>query len=78
MCDTPMVMVGYSCVGSYHFGGFKIWNFNILVNESLGYKDFVDNFLFLFFLFFFLGGGGGGGSSQNWTSVLKVISMYSF
>ena len=52
-------------IGSAHFLGFKILNFNFLGgvfrknNIFLGYEDFVDIFL---------------GSSQNWAS-LRVISM---
>ena len=65
-----MAQGGYSdifhaYVGSVHFWGFKILNFNIfggfLKNEYFfGYEDFVDIFL---------------GSSQNWAS-LRVISMH--
>ena len=49
-------------VGSGHFVGFKILNFNIFrgfqKNEYFcGYEDFVD--IFFIFFFFFFGGGGG-------------------
>ena len=55
----------HAYVGSVHFLGFKILNFNIFwgfqKNEYFwGYEDFVDIFL---------------GSSQNWAS-LRVISMH--
>ena len=69
VCDVPGgggggTLIFHSYVGSAHFFGFKILNFNIFggfeKNEYFfGYKDFVDTFL---------------GSSQNWAS-LRVISM---